>query len=1438
MKHNAKRLISIVLALGLMFSLMSTAFAAGEMPDGNFTDLQALIDGVGSSGTVTLDRDYVAAATEEALHIRKGTTVTIDLNGHRIDRDLDEAAENGSVIIVDAAEYTEPDLITTPGGALTITDMAPVAMGALCNGNTTGNGGGVLVDEYASLTIEYALILGCFAEGNGGGICLENGASCVMNDGTISVCGAGDYGGGISAGNMTVFEMNSGEISFNDAANGGGISLLSGDFTISEAYIMGNVATECGGGICNLGSFALVDGWIYENTAAEKGAGVYNAPFAEMLVSGAPAVVDNALDSGDVSNVYTITDTRTDPAFDCSASITIADEGLSEDAYIGVFCELYDGSEYTAPTAERAAEFCTNGTAGDAAYFVSDSSSARVVYNSTRRALDLQYYGGPLFDLCNREPVLYVDELTADTVQWGDYKFTGFYTAPTGGEKVTSGHQDGVIYYAHWENNGRPVLTENLTIDETDAFLLGEKPADEALLAEYGITYDAAAHEMTLDDAAIHVTSDEKSIFADGSPLTLKVAGTSTVKNDYSTVITAVNGLTIEPVDSSRNARLELICDDSESALWVPDDLTVQGTGLEIFAMGCVSVIGDFCLKDATLSVFGDEPIWCSSAFSMESGTLTAVTFDGSNPALRAETFNVDLSKAAVGGSYGDNNLHFDAEKKALVYADGSTASFVDIFFTSFDPQNGTPVVYERPENPSWNSYTFSGWYNLPVGGEKVHDGTDFAAPYTSFVPGGRYYANWTKDGSRIFSGRIQLADSELSLDCTEFGEAVMTGDNAYSIMLLDDLTLDISASSVDIVSDLLTEAEAVAAADGAAPEDVMYRRFEGIPAAEYRMGDDKVYLAPDGNGKLARIVFKDAFDGADESAEGFFAMLLMNTLRADSFADDENIFIIVREMTILQVQKLSEGYTGDAEVARILDTLQNWTTEYAWWDNTLEQDEAPFEILISELYHRIETLSGHQLVAHASFWLTGREADYTGGRPFAFCTAQLTDLNGKTITRLENEYGVFTFDGLAPGYYNLCITALADSLGEDDDFYGVVSKLVYLNGTDPQSVEANMTDSTPSSRLVLDRGILAGNLDTLQPTAYGEINQLPGPSLTGYVDGGFELTVKKTDESVSGADEIRAIADADLLTFYDASLRWTANDADGEELESVALHDVSVPAVGRDNALAIVIPADTANGVISAYRWHDGQAEQLRQIFTLPGDNASDGTYYVGSGYVILFASRFSTYALGYTELPVLPIAPAAPKYDTCPKNASCPMSRFTDLTPGAWYHDGIHFCLDNGLMNGMTANSFAPDGTATRGQIVTILYRIAGEPPFMNDNRFSDVARGSYYERAIVWANGKGIVNGYGDGRFGPNDPITREQLAAILYRCAKYKEMDVSVDENTNFLSFNDFWDVSEYAKPAMMWAIANGLIQGTDGDLLPQGGATRAQAAAVFCRWMTK
>lgn len=178
---------------------------------------------------------------------------------------------------------------------------------------------------------------------------------------------------------------------------------------------------------------------------------------------------------------------------------------------------------------------------------------------------------------------------------------------------------------------------------------------------------------------------------------------------------------------------------------------------------------------------------------------------------------------------------------------------------------------------------------------------------------------------------------------------------------------------------------------------------------------------------------------------------------------------------------------------------------------------------------------------------------------------------------------------------------------------------------------------------------------------------------------------------------------------------------------------------------------------------------------------------------------------------------------------------TKFNDVSANDWFASAVDYVTGKGMMNGTADNTFSPKANTTRGMVVTVLYRLENQPS-TSVASFTDVASGAYYANAVAWANANGIVSGYGSGKFGPNDKVTREQLAAILYRYAQYKKYDVSVGEDTNILSYDDAQSISSYAIPAIQWACGAGVVTGKSGSKLdPKGNATRAEVAAMLMRF---
>jgi hypothetical protein len=234
--------------------------------------------------------------------------------------------------------------------------------------------------------------------------------------------------------------------------------------------------------------------------------------------------------------------------------------------------------------------------------------------------------------------------------------------------------------------------------------------------------------------------------------------------------------------------------------------------------------------------------------------------------------------------------------------------------------------------------------------------------------------------------------------------------------------------------------------------------------------------------------------------------------------------------------------------------------------------------------------------------------------------------------------------------------------------------------------------------------------------------------------------------------------------------------------------------------ALKIALPSSVNDDSLKIYRLTDDSDEPIQIDFDIINRN--------GEKYAI-----FDTNELGYFAL-----------FDT--------KAGYSDVPSDAWYADGVKYVTDNGLMSGIGNNLFAPDTPISRAMLVNVLYKMSGEVNVADTESFIDVQEGAYYENAVAWAVQNGIVSGYTDGKFEPYLGVTREQLAAILQRYAKYRGSDVSA--SADITKYTDASDVQDYAVSAMQWACGKGLISGINGALVPNGSATRAQTAAILKR----
>ncbi len=338
-----------------------------------------------------------------------------------------------------------------------------------------------------------------------------------------------------------------------------------------------------------------------------------------------------------------------------------------------------------------------------------------------------------------------------------------------------------------------------------------------------------------------------------------------------------------------------------------------------------------------------------------------------------------------------------------------------------------------------------------------------------------------------------------------------------------------------------------------------------------------------------------------------------------------------------------------------------------------------------------------------------------------------------------------------------------------------------------------------------------------------------------------LRMIIGKVSENSTGSQfsAIRAVSGNRSLTFYDLTLQKLINGSEDRNFTGET-----------DANLKIYLPYVSITGLEPVvYRWHNGVVD------TLTTDARNDEYVAIEEGMAVVHARKFSTYALGYAEVSNQPqsqsqtsvtvtpdgtIAVKSPYYVSCQYDDSCPISRFyVDSSPSAWYHDGVHWALEKNIMNGYSPHTFAPDDRITRAGLVTMLWRLSGNPAGTAQLKFKDVPANAWYTNAVRWAVGAGIVTGSNARTFSPDEAITREELSVMLYRHAKYK--GVRTDDLWTLLAgYQDTSDVSSWSYDAICWLTRNGILTGTttgDGEirLNPRSASSRAQTATILMRY---
>ncbi len=453
------------------------------------------------------------------------------------------------------------------------------------------------------------------------------------------------------------------------------------------------------------------------------------------------------------------------------------------------------------------------------------------------------------------------------------------------------------------------------------------------------------------------------------------------------------------------------------------------------------------------------------------------------------------------------------------------------------------------------------------------------------------------------------------------------------------------------------------------------------------------------------------------------------------------------------------------------------------------------------------------EAVPKLTFAISGTVTDHAGS---GVANATVTLMQGKTevaATTTDSD-GNYSFEDVPAGRYNVVAEVCVD--GDS------VTKTILVELTNANAAQQNiqMPAGKTSSEVRLwgddTPAVVAGGVDAVAEA------ETPGANQTITVTLNVQKWVASADKDA--LEEVITGKKDDVL-YLDLSLTKTTVYTDEPLPGTPGILPVTdnITDTG-DKVLEIVVPYDfMGKKDVTVYRKHgENDTEKLTRA-----DTGADGTYKLDEtgGTVTIYASKFSTYAIGYTEATAGPNRPGV-------RPVAKPWP-FVDVAESDWFYEGVKTVYEREMMVGTDGTHFSPGMDTSRAMIATILWRLEGSPAPKGQLLYTDCTPNSWYADAVAWGTENGVLKGYGGRRFGPDDPITREQLALMLWRYAG------SPETHGDLNAFTDRESVNDWVYPAMEWAVEQGLVTGKGGGVLdPRGHATRAEAAAMLARHFGK
>ena len=1306
--------------------------------------------------------------------------------------------------------------------------------GSIANCTAKGDnpgGGGVYNGENGKFIMSGGKIIGCTA-GRGGGVFNNEGGTFNMTDGSITDCTASTYrddsldGGGVCSDGT--FNMSGGSITNCTAGNRGGGVYNWGPFNMSGGAITGNTAPY-GGGVCHSSSFnktctfAMSDGEISGNTASTNGGGVYNEN--AFHVSGNPNISGNKLNDDTTNNVYLLS----------SKTIQVT-ASMGTNASVGITGNLN--------------QTVVTGTT-NAIGFTSDNEDYELVPND-ETSLKLS----PL-------PVIIT------SVPLYSSGFDNMIDSTKVYDGIAVGHGDAVYENTALKDFQLTYTWQELTTDSIYSELT-EAPSD------------AGSYRLLVTAVKNGVIHGSKSCDFTITPRTLTIGDLTVANKTY-------DGTGKATISGTPTLVGLVSCDEDKVTLaGGTPTFTIVNAGENIPVSFTDFSISGEAAKNYTLTQPSDVKANISqAALTITGATITPKTYDGRTDAtVTAVSFSglQDGETLTFGQDYTVSNAAYNTADAG----DGKTVTFTVTLSDTTKAKNYSLTQSTGSVNANINAYAATGEeYTVSTSDWTNKDFTVTAKAGWKLsltdTAGGSWVecltrSDETGSGSMTFyvkndtTGVISTAITKTyKIDKTAPAITGAESGKTYCAavtLTITDQNLDsvtLNGGTVALTNDKLTVSPAAGT--------------QSVVATDKAGNSTTVTVTVNNGHKWANGVCSECsyvclHPGATDDGNCLTLVICPIcgvTTRAAETAHEWGRYFVTRPATTT-----SEG--KETRYCQHVDCTVEDTRAIA------KLTPAPVPVETHSVSGFVKGGNGDPLYGAAVALVLGDRqiasatTDADGGYSFEGIEPGVYNLvaqkDGVTMTvKIEVKSTDVTVDPITMPSGKTSSVVEVTSDDEADRIDAVVGGLdeIFTNNTVYTENDKNIVE--------VQRGSVEIKLTVTrrdEKTTSEEITK--ALQNNGFVGIRLDLTVEKTVTPQAGEAKTTTISDTGALletvirlpdglqgkssyTVYRlhggaVDTLTTSRNTDGEYIE-----------VSADKTV-ITIHARRYSEYVLAYQEYRGSTtyaitveDSAHGSVTASSKNAAKGstvtlTVKPDEGYLLKTLVVFDedgkemtltdkgdgeyTFTMPGGKVTVSAVFVKDHGYErgyaSCSKDATCLIEPYADAVNTAWYHDGVHFCLENGLMQGVSSTSFQPSGDVTRAQVVTILWRLEGKPVVDYAMQFEDAASGEWFTEAVRWAAVNGIVEGYNDKAFGPNDAITREQFAAILYRYSQFKGYDVSVGEDTNILDFDDAQSISTYAVPAIQWACSSGVISGVSALTLdPQGITSRAQAATMFMRY---